>query len=96
MFAPESLDRINQEIIRDRRQRDAGCDCCVELCDVLSNEGYGACDKKGIDSGHLVVERVFHAFWGKEYEDSWREGRYSRRHKILYGPSDLLKQDAVT
>jgi hypothetical protein len=77
MLAPESPDGINQEIEGNRRRRDEDCDCGVESCDVFLEEGYGTCDEEGIDGGYLVVERVFHAFWGMKYEDSWREGGYS-------------------
>jgi len=77
MFTPKSPDGINQEVNRNRGRCDGDCNFCVELSDVLFNEGYGTCDEKGVDGGHLIVERVFHTFWGKEYEDGWREGRYS-------------------
>ena len=74
MSAPESPDGINQEIKGNWGRRDENCNCSVESCNVLLEEGYGACDKNGIDSGHLIIECLFHAFWGVEYEDSWRGG----------------------
>ena len=42
----------------------------MESCDVFLEEGYGTRDEEGIDGRHLVVECVFHAFWGMEYENS--------------------------
>ena len=74
MFAPECLDGMDQEIEGNWGRCDEDCDCCVELCDVLLKEGYGTCDEKGVEGGNLIVERIFHAFWGVEYEDSWRGG----------------------
>ena len=78
MFAPKSLDGINQEIKGNRGRRDEDCHCCMESRDVLLKEGYGTCDEKGIDGRHLVVERVFHLVWGIKYEDNWREGGQSQ------------------
>ena len=77
MLAPESSGRIDQEIEGNRGRCDEDCNCCVESCDISLKDGYGTCDEKGIDGRHLVVERVFHPFWGMEYEDSWWEGGYS-------------------
>jgi len=71
MFVPESSDGINQEIEGNQGRRNKNCNFCMESCDVLLKEGYGTCDEKGIDGRHLVVERVFHTFWGMEYEDNW-------------------------
>lgn len=64
----------------------------MESCDVYLEEGYGTCDEEGVDGGYLVVERVFHAFWGVEYEDGWRGISLSGvGHRVC----DLLKQNAV-
>ena len=96
MFAPESPDGVKQEIKRNWGRHDEDRNCCVESCDAFLKEGYGTCDEKGIDSGHLVVERVFHVFWGMEYEDSWWEGGYSWWYKTPFDLWDSLKQSAVT
>jgi hypothetical protein len=70
MLAPESPGGIDQKIKGNRGRRDEDCDCRMESRDVPFKKGYGTRDEKGIDDGHLVVERVFHAFWSMEYEDS--------------------------
>ena len=68
--APESSDRIHEEVYGNRRRRDEYRDCCVESRDVLLEEGYGTCDEEGVDRRYLVVKRVFDALWSVEYKDS--------------------------
>jgi len=70
MLAPEGSDGINQEIKGNWGKCDEDCDCCVGPRDIFLNEGCRTCDEKGVDGGYLVVERVFHAFRGMEYENS--------------------------
>jgi len=67
----------------------------VEPCDVFLEEGYGTCDKDGIDSRDLVVERFFHAFWGVEYKDSWWGLAIMVQDRVSFNLWDSLKQNAV-
>ena len=98
MFAPKGSDGIGQKIEGNRGRHDEDCDRCVRLGDVFLGEGCDACYEKGIDRRHLVVERVFDAFWSMKYENSWqeKEGVNSicpRRPFVLWDPP---KQNAVT
>ena len=69
MVAPESSDGISQEIKGNWGRCNKDRSCCVDSREAFLEEGYGTRDEKGIDGRHLVVERVFHPFWGMEYED---------------------------
>jgi len=71
VFAPERPDGINQKVDGDRGRCDGERECCVELCDVRLEDGYGTSNEEGIDGGDLVIECIFHPPWGVEYEDSW-------------------------
>lgn len=68
----------------------------MEPCDVLLDEGYGTCNEEGIDGRYLVVEHVFYAFWGVEYEDSWWGVNVECTRYPFVGLWDSLKQKAVT
>ena len=73
MLAPKSSDGINQKIDGNRGRCDDNRNRYVRLCDVFLGEGCDACYEEGIHRRQLVVECVFDAFWGMEYEDSWQE-----------------------
>lgn len=70
MYVPKRPYGINQKIKGDRGRCDEDRDRRVESGDVFLKEGHRTCDEKGVDGGDLVVEDVFDAFWGVEYEDS--------------------------
>ena len=72
VLAPEGSDGISQKIDGDRGRCDCECGCRMKSCDVRLEDGYRTRNEDGIDGGDLVVERIFDAFRGVEYEDSWR------------------------
>ena len=99
MFAPKGSDGIDQKVCENQGRHDEDCDRCVRLRDIFLGDACDARYEKGVYRRNLVVEHVFDAFWGMEYEDSWpeRKGGVSPiGPRRIIGPRGPPKQNAVT